>query len=315
MKEDLIREIKKLRKDSKYDCLLMFSGGKDSSYLLYFLSQELGLDVATITLSHRFLDEKTLQNIESFSKRFSKRHFVIENEYLNKAGKHFLESWINRPEEGSLITLCTGCRLGLIKIIIETAKGENINTVITGLTPFEKTDFRLKKVNYPPGSEGKFNFFLGYLRLIFRNPLLISNLKVFNYQLQEYYYFSNQKKIYKQNNLTLLLPFYHFLAYDESVIIDTLKKLGWQKSSVSSNSYWRADCNMNAVRQFFHAKISGYNELEKYYGRMLDQGLITEEYYYKNVKDHYKTEDILKIIESSEISNTAIIKYRKFLMQ
>jgi len=313
MKEKLAEKIRELNNNSEYDCLLMFSGGKDSSYLLYFLSKELGLRVATITLSHTFLDEKTLQNIESFAKQFSKKHIVIENQYLNKAGKHFLEAWINTPDEGSLITLCTGCRLGLIKLVIETAKKENINVVITGLTPFEKTDYRLKLVNYPRGRDGKFFFFLGYLRLILRNPSLVTNLKALKYQVEEFYYFSNQKKIYKKNNLNLLMPFYDYLQYDEAMIIEALKKFNWQKASVSSNSYWRADCNMNAVRQFFHNRISGYNELEYYYGRMLKDGLISKEYYDKNIQDHYRKDDILKILEASGLSEKTIIKYEEYL--
>jgi hypothetical protein len=313
MSSNLFNKIKELNKNSEYDCLLMFSGGKDSSYLLYFLSQELGLRVTTITLSHNFLDKKTLQNIESFASRFSKKHIVIENQHLNYAGRHFLETWINTPDEGSLITLCSGCRLGLIKIVLDTAKKENINVVITGLTPFEKTDYRLKLVNYPKGREGKLFFFLGYLRLILRNPSLVKNPKAFKYQIYEYYYFKNQKEIFRHNNITLLKPFYDFLDYDEAMIIDTLKNLNWQKASISGSSYWRADCNMNAVRQFFHNRISGYNEMEYYYGQMLKEGLISKEYYDRNIQDSFKKDDILKVLKASGLSAKAMSKYERFL--
>lgn len=57
MEKKLVATIKKLSKNDEYDCLLMFSGGKDSSYLLYYLSEVLKLNVATFTLSHKFLCE------------------------------------------------------------------------------------------------------------------------------------------------------------------------------------------------------------------------------------------------------------------
>jgi tRNA(Ile)-lysidine synthase TilS/MesJ len=111
MKNDLVEKIKELNKNSDYDCLLMFSGGKDSSYLLCYLSQELGLRVATVTLTHDFMPKETREKIETFIGKYSKMHVSLENHYLNHAGKHFLETWINKPDEGSLITLCSGCRL------------------------------------------------------------------------------------------------------------------------------------------------------------------------------------------------------------
>jgi glucosamine--fructose-6-phosphate aminotransferase (isomerizing) len=313
MKEDLVSIIKELGKNKELDCLLMFSGGKDSSYLLYFLSQELGLNVATFTLTHNFLAKETLNNIESFAKRYSKKHITVENSFLNHAGQHFLETWINRPDEESLITLCTGCRLGLIKLVIETAKKENINVVITGLTPFEATDYRVKLVNYPKGKDGRLFFLLGYLRLILRNPSLILNYKALKYQTEEFYYYSKQKEIYRRNNIHLIKPFYDYLKYDESIIIETLKKLNWQKASISSSSYWWADCDMNAIRQYFHNKISGYNEQKYYYGQMLRDNLITKEYYEANIKSIDQTEGITNILRSSGISARAMKKYESFL--
>lgn len=312
MKYNLVETINELNKNSDYDCLLMFSGGKDSSYLLYYLTQELGLRVATVTLTHDFQPKETRENIESFAKRYSKKHIAVENNALNYAGRHFLETWINKPDEGSLVTLCTGCRLGLVRLVIETAKKENINVVITGETPYEALDYRIKLVNYPKGKDGKLFFFLGYLRLVVRNPSLVKNLKAFRYQIEEYYYNRNMKKIYRQNNLSLIYPYFS-LKYDEAMIIDTLKKLNWKKASISPNSYWRADCNMNAIKQFFYNRISGYNEMEAYYGKMLKDQLISQDYYDKNIKTLDQKEDILTALKETGLSREALIKYEKFL--
>ena len=315
MEQKLVSKIKELSSNDQYDCMLMLSGGKDSSYLLYYLSQELGLRVVSFTLTHKFLSEETSDNIRKFAEKYSARHIAIENDYLNHAGTHFLKSWINKPDEESLITLCTGCRLGLIKLVIETAKKENINVVITGLTPFEATDYRVKLVNYPRGREGKIYFLLGYLRLILRNPSLILNGKALKYQAEEFYYYSNQKKIYKNNGIHLVKPFYDYLEYDENKIIETLKKLNWKKASVSGASYWRADCDMNAVRQYFHNRISGYNEQAYYYGQMLEKGLITQEYYDKNVEGFDQTPGILSILRNSGISRRSLKKYENYLQK
>lgn len=313
MAKDLAETIRNLNTNSEYDCLLMFSGGKDSSYLLYYLSQELGLRVVTFTLSHKYMAKETRENIEKFAVKYSKKHITIENDYLNHAGNHFLESWIKKPDEETLITFCTGCRLGLVKLVINAAKKEKISVVITGLTLYEATDYRVKLVNYPKGKEGTFFFFLGYLRLVLRNPSLVMDFKSLKYQAEEFYYYSNQKKVYEKNGLHLLMPFYDFLKYDEQQVIETLKKLNWQKAAVSGNSYWRADCDMNTLRQYFHKKISGYNEQEYYYGQMLKENLISKDYYESNIKDNFKEEDILKLLKSSGISEKSYHRYEKYM--
>jgi tRNA(Ile)-lysidine synthase TilS/MesJ len=291
----------------------MFSGGKDSSYLLYYLSQVLGLRVVSVTLTHNFLAPETLANIESFAKRYSSKHITVENPSLNHAGKHFLENWINKPDEGSLINFCTGCRLGLVEQIIKIAKREKLNLVVTGHTLFEATDYRMNRVNYPSGKKGKIYFLIGYLRLLLRNPSLVYNFKAIRILIKEYIYHSNRKYIFARNGIHRLFPFYDYLKYDEAEIIETLKKLNWQKASVSARSYWRADCNMNAIRQFFHSYLSGYNELEMYYGKMLKDKLITREYYDFNVNYSMNKEDILRILKESGISEKALWKYEKLL--
>jgi hypothetical protein len=119
-------------------------------------------------------------------------------------------------------------------------------------------------------------------------------------------------KIYKQNNLSLVYPYY-FLKYDEAMIVETLKKLNWQKASITSNSYWRADCNMNAIKQFFYNRISGYNEMEAYYGKMMKDQLISKDYYDKNIQILDQKEDILKALKATGLSNETLIKYEKYL--
>ena len=146
-----------------------------------------------------------------------------------------------------------------------------------------------------------------------RNPSLVLNLKALRTQILEFYYHSNQKKLYRQNKLHLVKPFYDYLKYDEAQIIETLKKLNWKKAPSSGNSYWRADCDMNSVRQFFQQKISGYNEQAYYYGQMLEQNLISQEYFDNNTVNDQQEAGIKRIIQSSGISEKSILKYQKFL--
>jgi hypothetical protein len=314
MENKLKEKIRCLNKNNDYDCLLMYSGGKDSSYLLYHLSQELQLRVMTVTLTHNYIPKETFQNIESFTNRFSAKHINVVNNVLNHCGNHFLETWINQPDEGSLITLCTGCRLGLIKPIIETAKKENMNIVVSGKTPYEDTNFRLNLVNYPKGKKGVIYFLLGYLRLLLRNPKLMYDTKAVMNQAIEFYYYKNDKNIYTKNNITQFFPYYDNLPFDESKIVKKLMDLNWLKpTSTTNNSYWRSDCIMYAIRHYFYNQVAGYNEMKEYYGKLYESNLISKEYLLQHTNKHYEKEEIIDLLKSLQLSESSITKYKDFV--
>ncbi|MBL7772023.1 MAG: hypothetical protein JNM95_04060 [Chitinophagaceae bacterium] len=297
-----------------YDCVLLFSGGKDSSYLLYYLSEILNLRVLTFTLIHDFLPEQTIRNIEEFSSRFAKKHVNIQNKTLSTAGKHFLETWINKPDEGSLITLCTGCRMGLVKPVIETAHAENMKVVIAAHTPFEESDYKVSLVNYPKGKKGFIYFAMGYMRLLIRNPSLLKNIKVFLSQLEEFHYYKNKDSIFKNAGIDYYKPFYSVIDFDEHKIVKKLKELNWEKpKSTTNSSVWRSDCNMYAVRHYFYNQVAGYNESKVYYGNLLKENKISYEYFEEHSQQNYEKEEIMDLLTSLELSESSINKYRDFL--
>lgn len=314
MKSNLKEKIQSFNLNSEYDCVLLFSGGKDSSYLLYYLAEKLKLRVMTFTLIHDFLPRQTITNIEQFTARFSKKHINIQNNTLNYAGKHFLENWINTPDEGSLITLCTGCRMGLVKPVIETAKEEKMNVVIAAHTPFEATDYRVSLVNYPKGKKGFIYFVLGYLRLLFRNPSLLSDIKAFINQMKEFHYYKNKNEIFKNAGIEYIKPFYTDIEFNEYEIVTKLKELNWQKpSSTNNTSYWRSDCNMYAIRHYFYNQVAGYNEMKEYYGKLFRNNLISQEIFENQSENSYAKDEILDLLTSLELSESSINKYKDFV--
>ncbi len=71
----LINHIKKA-KHSRFDIALFYTGGKDSSYLLYHLSKVLNLRVLALTWEIPFMSESARQSIENAKKRLQNVEFV-----------------------------------------------------------------------------------------------------------------------------------------------------------------------------------------------------------------------------------------------
>ena len=63
-KKDLDELINQFRNKSDYDCIIPFSGGKDSTFQAYYLKKEYNLKPLLIRFNHRFYRKKTEENVE-----------------------------------------------------------------------------------------------------------------------------------------------------------------------------------------------------------------------------------------------------------
>ena len=66
-----------------YDCVLGFSGGRDSSYLLYYLVTVLNLRVLAFAVDNGFIPEQTITNVERISNLLNV-DLVIEKKIIYK---------------------------------------------------------------------------------------------------------------------------------------------------------------------------------------------------------------------------------------
>jgi len=131
----LLWEIKKTHpNESGYDCLLMFSGGKDSSYVLYRLI-DMGLKVLTFTFDNGYISEAAFRNIKRTTSNLKVDHVVGQSPQMNHV---FLESMHTHHN------VCQGCWHALNTKAVEIAHEKGIPLVISGLSRGQIFEMRLE---------------------------------------------------------------------------------------------------------------------------------------------------------------------------
>ena len=65
-KEKLNQIISNHKNKSNYDCIVPFSGGKDSTFQLYYLMKEYNLKPLVIRFNHGFLRETTINKFSTY---------------------------------------------------------------------------------------------------------------------------------------------------------------------------------------------------------------------------------------------------------
>jgi len=140
--DKIMEKIKAEHGDREYDCVVAFSGGKDSTYLLYLLAINYGLNVLAVTVNSGYMNKVAFQNIKQTIKKLDINHIVIEPpiELFTK-----LYKWLILNYDSNVIPLmkqiCDNCTDMIDGLIIKEAAKRKIPYVFIGFSPDENARY------------------------------------------------------------------------------------------------------------------------------------------------------------------------------
>ncbi len=121
------------KRQGEHDCLLLYSGGKDSSYVLYRLV-EMGLKVLAFTFDNGHISGAAFANIRRQTEKLGVESIVLSTPDMDAI---FLES-LEQDQ-----TVCTGCFKALTTISTRLAQERDIGVIVTGLSRGQIYDTKL----------------------------------------------------------------------------------------------------------------------------------------------------------------------------
>lgn len=133
---DRLIEHARMMSDSPYDCLLLYSGGKDSTYALCKLV-ETGTRVLAYTFNNGFISESALTNAQRMTAALGVEHRIGTIDNMISV---FRVSLVRES------TVCAGCFRGLTVQSTRLAEELGIRIVVTGLSRGQIFDTKLKRL-------------------------------------------------------------------------------------------------------------------------------------------------------------------------
>ena len=118
---------------SEYDCLMLLSGGKDSTYALARLV-DMGLNVLTFTLANGYISDEAKANIRRVTRELGVDHVFGETPAMNAIFADSLERFSN---------VCNGCFKTIYTLALKEAQNRNIPFIVTGLSRGQFFETRL----------------------------------------------------------------------------------------------------------------------------------------------------------------------------
>ncbi|MGX5556800.1 amino acid adenylation domain-containing protein [Bacillus cereus] len=130
---DDFHELVDANKGTDYDVLLLFSGGKDSTYVLYRLVN-MGYKVLTFTFDNGFISEGAFTNIKNITKKLGVDHRVLTADQMKSVFVKSLKTYSN---------VCNGCWNAINGLGAQLAEETGCKVIISGLSRGQIFDMRL----------------------------------------------------------------------------------------------------------------------------------------------------------------------------
>jgi N-acetyl sugar amidotransferase len=291
---EIFREAKE--RHAPYDCIVPFSGGKDSTFTLWAIVRKYGLKPLVVSFDHGFYRPKTIENrTRTFRKLGVDVITFTPNWHIVK--KLMLESLIRKGD------FCWHCHAGVFAYPMKIALKFNIPLVIWGEGGGEYEGY-FKFGELEETDEWKFN---RRIILGMRAEDLAGFIGVELRDLEPYIYPTHKELV--QAGIKSI-PLGKFIPWDVKQQVEiNRKELGWQLDSLESGypepTYEKIECMFEGLRDYVKylkrgfSRITHLTSLDIRHGRMSRDEALALIKKYEHRKPH-SLEVFLKYLDISE---------------
>lgn len=269
------------RPNSKYDCMVPVSGGKDSTFTLLKLTKDYGMKVLAVNYDNPYSDPLANKNVEQMANLLNVDliRVRLKREAHEKSFKQLLNAWMRKPDPALIPVMCSACHL-MWYHFIKIARKHDIRLLVSGNDPFEETDFKVKLVSDAVIDDVKQNFtktIFGVIKKSARNlsyfhprqlPMMIKG-----------YLFGNHlaigSRVYGRKIEKIEL--FSYLPWNEQEILSRITtELDWNANAKYERT-WRFDCKVTCVKDYMYMKSLGLTERDDLYAKLVREGIMTRE--------------------------------------
>jgi hypothetical protein len=277
----IIDKIKQKGKNQEFDCVVAWSGGRDSTFMIHELVTKYKLRCIAVFGKTPFTPKEITESVHSVSKILNIKLIEIETPSNHQEISAYCLKKYLKTQMPILINLaCASCKF-VNREIFKHALQLGIKSVIYGGNRFEYFPSGPASINLD--TENRYSLLNmlkdNFLRLIKGIGVLVRSPVLFKY----FYTFFGASVLYV-NQYTVFLrlrypdifrfDFYHFADWDEKKITEVLKNIGWRLPQ-GCNSTWRADCVFEAVKNTAFKKQLGFTYAQAMYSNLIRGGKIS----------------------------------------
>lgn len=278
-KETLIKLVAPYRSDSgKPDCIIPFSGGRDSCYGLHFAVKELGLNPITYTYDWGMVTDLGRRNISRMTSKLGVENIIVAADIGKKRRniKLNLEAWLKNPDLGMMSILTAGDKHFFR--FTETVKQQTgLKLNLWGINPLEVTHFKAGFLGIKPDFEEESVYSNGLINQLrfhkLRFGAMLKSPGYYNRSLWDTLSGEYHRSFAKKSDY---FHVFDYFRWDENVIDQTLMEYDWELADDTPTT-WRIGDGTAGFYNYVYYLYAGFTEHDTFRSNQIREGQLTRE--------------------------------------
>ena len=278
-KEILFDLVEKFRRKKGNDCIVPFSGGRDSCYSLHLIVKELKLKPIAYTYDWGMVTDLGRRNISRMCSQLGVENIIVADDITLKRKNIAMNinAWLKSPNLG-MISIFTAGDKHFFRHVETVKKQTGISLNLWGVNPLEVTHFKSGFLGVPPDFEEKLVYSSSSMKQLryqyLRFKAMMKSPSYFNSSIWDTlsgeYWRSYHKKI----------DYFHVFDYwrwNEEVIDKTLLDDYEWETAPDTKTTWRIGDGTAAFYNYIYYSVAGFTEHDTFRSNQIREGDITRQ--------------------------------------
>lgn len=278
-KDELLNFVDKYRNaNGKAECLVPFSGGRDSSYALHFIVKELGLKPIAFSYDWGMITDLARRNQSRMCGKLGVEHILISADIRKKRAnirKNVL-AWLRRPSLGTVPLFMAGDKQYFYFANL-LMKQNDLDLSILGENLLETTNFKSGFCGIKPKFGDKHTYTLRFADKIkmasFYGSKYLMNPAYLNSSLFDTLDAYRSYYVIKHNNINI----FDFIKWEERIIEDTIKNEYDWETDPGTKTTWRIGDGTAAFYNYIYYMLAGFTENDTFRSNQIREGDLNRE--------------------------------------
>jgi asparagine synthetase B (glutamine-hydrolysing) len=285
----LLEQVDPLRsKDGSPDCIVMFSGGRDSSYGLHLIKKELGLNPIAYTYDWGVITDLGRRNQARLCGKLGVEHIIVSADIIRKRRyvRQNVDAWLRRPDLGMIPIFMAGDKQ-YYYYANQLRKFNNIPMLFVCECPLELTKFKAGFCGVDESHHRIFDIsFFKKLKLIrYYAGQYLKNPRYFNRSFTDNLFAFWSSYFIKHDYIFL----YRYFDWNENEINKILTtQYNWELEP-KYNSTWRIGDGTAAFYNYIYHTVAGFTENETLRSNQIREGVLSRKKALELVEDENRT--------------------------
>ena len=267
------------RKNGKPDCIVPFSGGRDSTYSLHIIKKELGLNPIAFTYDWGMVTDLARRNIARVCGKLGVENIIVSADihWKRENIRKNIQAWLKHPSLGMIPLFMAGDKF-FFYYTNQVKKQTGINLNIWGINNLENTEFKVGFAGLPPEFDKKRIYSLS----------MFNQLKLFGYVCKNILKspgYINQSiwdslGSFAARYIAPKKDYYHLFDYyrwDENEINDLIQHEYHWETAIDTKSTWRIGDGTASFYNYIYHTVAGFSENDTFRSNQIREGMLTRE--------------------------------------